>query len=63
MILSASAALVFAIIAGLIVRSGRVTTLAASGIWLSGFTLAGTGLAGPVNHLLTAGAHFLATIH
>ncbi|MFE0460494.1 hypothetical protein ACFW1A_14740 [Kitasatospora sp. NPDC058965] len=63
MILTASSALVFAVIAFLIVRSGRVTVLPAAGLWLSGFTVAGTGLSSPINHLLAAAFTAIAHIH
>ncbi|MFJ2191125.1 hypothetical protein ACIOJE_24875 [Kitasatospora sp. NPDC087861] len=63
MIVTVSSAVLFAIITVVLVRSQRVGAGSAVLIWLSGFTVAGTGLAGPVNSALTALAHYVATIH
>ncbi|MBB4924782.1 hypothetical protein [Kitasatospora kifunensis] len=63
MIVSFSTALLFAVITIVLVRAERVSTGNAVLVWLSGFTIAGTGLAGPVNHLLTAAAGAIAHIH
>ncbi|MGX4738434.1 hypothetical protein [Kitasatospora griseola] len=63
MVLTVSSALMFGAITVVLIRSQRVSTGSAVLVWLSGFTVASTGLAGPVNSALTALAHALATIH
>ncbi|MFD7729549.1 hypothetical protein ACFV6F_04060 [Kitasatospora phosalacinea] len=63
MLVTASGAVVFGLITVVLVRSQRVSTGSAVAVWLSGFTAASTGLAGPVNSALTALAHALSTIH
>ncbi|HJD84161.1 MULTISPECIES: hypothetical protein [Kitasatospora] len=63
MIVTVSSALLFAIITVVLVRSQRVSAGSAVLIWLSGFTIAGTGLAGPVNSALDSIAHYVATLH
>ncbi|MGW3179666.1 hypothetical protein ACWDD9_10415 [Kitasatospora sp. NPDC001119] len=63
MIVSVSSALLFAVITVVLVRAQRVSAGSAALVWLSGFTAAGTGLAGPVNSALGALAHYVSTIH
>ncbi|MEV7934920.1 hypothetical protein AB0O82_02075 [Kitasatospora sp. NPDC088264] len=63
MAVSISSALLFAIITVVLVRSQRVSAGSAALVWLSGFTVAGTGLADPVNNALGALAHYVSTIH
>ncbi|MFE2721323.1 hypothetical protein [Kitasatospora sp. NPDC059327] len=63
MIVSISSALLFGVITVVLVRAQRVSTGSAVLVWLSGFTVAGTGLAKPVNDALTALAHLISTIH
>ncbi|WP_329488552.1 hypothetical protein OG618_18145 [Kitasatospora sp. NBC_01246] len=63
MIVSVSAALLFGVITVLLVRAQRVSAGSAVLVWMSGFTVAGTGLADPVNDGLTALANYVSTIH
>ncbi|MFJ9697392.1 hypothetical protein [Kitasatospora sp. NPDC101183] len=63
MIVSLSAALVFGVATFALVRAQRVSAGSAVLVWLSGFTVAGTGLAGPVNSALASIAHYLSTLH
>ncbi|MFJ8624253.1 hypothetical protein ACIRD3_15590 [Kitasatospora sp. NPDC093550] len=63
MIVSISSALLFAVITVVLVRAQRVSASSAVLVWLSGFTVAGTGLAAPVNSALTSLAHYVSTIH
>ncbi|MFD8483206.1 hypothetical protein [Kitasatospora sp. NPDC059673] len=63
MVFTASAALVLGAITVILIRAQRVSTGSAALVWLSGFTAASTGLAGPVNSALTALTHALAAIH
>ncbi|GGV04005.1 hypothetical protein GCM10010495_14570 [Kitasatospora herbaricolor] len=63
MLITASAAVVFGLITIILVRTQRANAMTAVPIWLSGFTAASTGLAGPVNQGLTALAHLLASLH
>ncbi|PBC77102.1 hypothetical protein BX265_1839 [Streptomyces sp. TLI_235] len=54
MIVSISLTVLFAIASVLLIRGRRVSLPTAGALWLSGFTLASTGAAGPVNTFLTA---------
>ncbi|MBP0453463.1 hypothetical protein J5Y04_28535 [Kitasatospora sp. RG8] len=63
MIVNISSALLFAVITVVLVRAQRVSAGSALLVWLSGFTVAGAGLAKPVNDALAGVVHFLATIH
>ncbi|MEW1914179.1 hypothetical protein AB0442_38155 [Kitasatospora sp. NPDC085895] len=54
MIVSISLTVLFATISVLLIRGRRVSLPTAGTLWLSGFTLASTGAAGPVNTFLTA---------
>ncbi|MFF1868027.1 hypothetical protein [Kitasatospora herbaricolor] len=54
MLVTVSTALLFAAVTGTLVWFKRVSAGAALMVWLSGFTAAATGLAGPVNDLLAA---------
>ncbi|MFD9692010.1 hypothetical protein ACFWXO_40315 [Kitasatospora sp. NPDC059088] len=53
MIVSISTTVVFAILSVVLIRGRRVSLPTALVLWLSGFTLASTGLADPVNTFLT----------
>ena len=57
MLITVSTALLFAAVTGVLVWFKRVTVGSALLVWLSGFTAASTGLAGPVNDLLNAAVH------
>ncbi len=57
MLITVSTALLFAAVTGVLVWFKRVTVGSALLVWLSGFTAASTGLAGPVNDLLAAAVH------
>ncbi|WP_042365978.1 hypothetical protein [Streptacidiphilus neutrinimicus] len=63
MLLTVSLALLLGIAAFATVRYGRVGAGSAAVLWLSGFTVASTGLAPYVNHALTAVTHALLSIH
>ncbi|MCU7823860.1 hypothetical protein [Kitasatospora sp. DSM 101779] len=63
MIVTVSAALLFGVITFVLVRTQRVSAGSMTAVWLSGFTAASTGLAGPVNQGLAAAAHMIATLH
>ncbi|MFJ6212172.1 hypothetical protein ACIQGZ_02370 [Streptomyces sp. NPDC092296] len=54
MLITVSPASLLTAISALLVWTRRVSATAALIVWLSGFTLATTGLAGPVNAALTA---------
>ncbi|GAA3019369.1 hypothetical protein GCM10010519_55950 [Streptomyces lactacystinicus] len=54
MIVSLSITVVFAILSAVLIRGRRVSLPTAIVLWLSGFTVASTGLADPVNTFLTA---------
>lgn len=54
MLITLSTAFVFAVITLALIWAKKVSLGAAVFVWLSGFTLAGTGLAGPVNALIAA---------
>ncbi|WP_371497854.1 hypothetical protein OG871_18030 [Kitasatospora sp. NBC_00374] len=54
MIVSVSTAFLFAVITGALIHAKRVGVGAALAVFLFGFTLASTGLAGPVNDLIAA---------
>ena len=54
MLVTVSAAVLLAAVTGTLVWFKRVSAGAALMVWLSGFTAASTGLAGPVNDLLAA---------
>ncbi|GAA1092068.1 MULTISPECIES: hypothetical protein [Kitasatospora] len=60
MLVTVSAALLMAATSGALLYFRRLGPGAATVVWLSGFTAASTGLAGPVNALLTAAVHALA---
>jgi len=53
-LITLSLAFVFAVVTIALVWAKRVGVLAALFVWLSGFTLAGTGMGVPVTHFLTA---------
>ncbi|GAA2810108.1 hypothetical protein GCM10010441_38440 [Kitasatospora paracochleata] len=61
MLVTASLAALFGLGTGALVYFRRVTAGAATLLWLSGFTAASTGLAGPVNDLLTAAVHAISS--
>ncbi|MEV0187492.1 hypothetical protein AB0I39_03005 [Kitasatospora purpeofusca] len=63
MLVTVSTALLFALITIVLVRAQRVSAGAATLVWLSGFTAAGTGLARPVNDALTTLVGFISTLH
>ncbi|MFJ9441952.1 hypothetical protein ACIRRH_08770 [Kitasatospora sp. NPDC101235] len=52
MIVSLSITIVFAILSAVLIRGRRVSLPTALVLWLSGFTLASTGMADPVNNIL-----------
>ncbi|MET8545234.1 hypothetical protein ABZW03_32035 [Kitasatospora sp. NPDC004799] len=52
MIVSLSITVVFAILSAVLIRGRRVSLPTALVLWLSGFTLASTGMADPVNNIL-----------
>ncbi|MEV0191881.1 hypothetical protein AB0I39_25515 [Kitasatospora purpeofusca] len=54
MIVALSTTVLFAIISIVLIRGRRVSMPTAVVLWLSGFTAAGTGLAGPVNDFLAS---------
>ncbi|MFF2662460.1 hypothetical protein ACFVUH_34495 [Kitasatospora sp. NPDC058032] len=54
MIVTVTATTLLAVIAALLIRGRRVSLPTALVLWLSGFTLASTGLAGPVNTFLSS---------
>ncbi|MFJ5883254.1 hypothetical protein [Kitasatospora cineracea] len=54
MFVSISLTVLLAIISAVLIRGRRVSLPTAAVVWLSGFTLAATALAGPVNTFLTA---------
>ncbi|MET9397778.1 hypothetical protein [Kitasatospora sp. NPDC002965] len=54
MIVTATAATVLAVISALLIRGRRASLPTALVLWLSGFTAATTGVAGPVNDFLTS---------
>ncbi|CAN3980471.1 hypothetical protein [Kitasatospora purpeofusca] len=54
MIVTVTATTLLAVIAAILIRSRRVSLPTALVLWLSGFTLASTGLAGPVNDFLNS---------
>lgn len=54
MIVSISLTALFGVGTVLLIRGRRVSLPTAATVWLSGFTLATTGIAGPVNTFLTA---------
>ncbi|WP_051812618.1 hypothetical protein [Kitasatospora sp. MBT63] len=54
MIVSISLTVLLAILSAVLIRGRRVSLPTAAVLWLSGFTLASTGIAGPVNTFLTA---------
>jgi hypothetical protein len=58
-----STAFVFALITALLIRANKVTVPTAVFVWLSGFTVAGTGLAHPVNTLLANVITTITRIH
>ncbi|MFF4380318.1 hypothetical protein [Kitasatospora sp. NPDC001547] len=53
MIVSLSITIVFAILSAVLIRGRRVSLPTALVLWLSGFTVASTGMADPVNNILT----------
>ena len=57
MLVTVSTAVLLAAVTGALVWFKRVSAGAALLVWLSGFTAASTGLAGPVNDLLNAAVH------
>jgi hypothetical protein len=59
-LVTVSTALLMAAGAGALLYFRRLGPGAAAIVWLSGFTAASTGLAGPVNALLSAAVHALA---
>ncbi|MEV4611669.1 hypothetical protein AB0K43_03575 [Kitasatospora sp. NPDC049258] len=54
MIVSVSLAVLLAIVSVLLIRGRRASMPTAAALWLSGFTLASTGVAGPVNAAIQA---------
>ncbi|MFF7454775.1 hypothetical protein [Kitasatospora sp. NPDC008115] len=54
MIVALSTTVLFAIISAVLIRGRRVSLPTALVLWLSGFTAAGTGAAGPVNDFLAS---------
>ena len=54
MLITLSLAFVFAAITAVLIWAKRVGFGAALCVWLSGFTLAGTGMGVPVTHFLTS---------
>ncbi|MCX4686935.1 hypothetical protein OG401_21945 [Kitasatospora purpeofusca] len=54
MIVALSTTVLFAIISVVLVRGRRVSMPTALVLWLSGFTAATTGVAGPVNDFLAS---------
>ncbi|MFE2412460.1 hypothetical protein ACFXDE_29340 [Kitasatospora sp. NPDC059408] len=54
MIVSLSITALFAILSAVLIRGRRVSLPTALVLWLSGFTLASTGIAEPVNTALAA---------
>ncbi|MFJ9605448.1 hypothetical protein ACIRS1_03730 [Kitasatospora sp. NPDC101176] len=54
MIVSLSITALFAILSAVLIRGRRVSLPTAVVLWLSGFTLASTGMADPVNNFLSA---------
>ncbi|WP_354641320.1 hypothetical protein [Kitasatospora camelliae] len=63
MLVTISTAVLFGVITAVLIRTQRVSAGSALAVWLSGFTVAGTGLAGPVNQGLDAAVHMLSTLH
>ena len=57
MLITLSTAVFFGVVTIALIWSKKVSTATALFVWLSGFTVAGTGLAGPVNTLLAALVH------
>ena len=57
MTLTISTALAFAVVTIALLWSRKVGAGTALFAWLSGFTVAGTGLSGPVNAMLAAVVH------
>ena len=57
MTLTISTALAFAVITIALIWSKKVGAGTALFVWLSGFTVAGTGLSGPVNAMLATLVH------
>ncbi|MFF2626008.1 hypothetical protein ACFVUN_09590 [Kitasatospora griseola] len=60
MFVSVSLTVLFVILSAVLIRGRRVSLPTAGVLWLSGFTLASTGLAGPVNTFLAAVAGLIA---
>ncbi|MEU9132821.1 hypothetical protein AB0D08_32740 [Kitasatospora sp. NPDC048540] len=54
MLVSVSTAFLFALITAALIWFKRITPAAALAVWLCGFTVASTGLSGPVNSLIAA---------
>ncbi|WP_406091472.1 hypothetical protein [Kitasatospora purpeofusca] len=54
MIVALSTTVLFAIISVVLIRGRRVSMPTALVLWMSGFTAATTGVAGPVNDFLTS---------
>ncbi|MCD0483447.1 hypothetical protein LO771_13805 [Streptacidiphilus sp. ASG 303] len=63
MLITFSTAFVFGLITGVLVWTKRVGVGTALAVWLSGFTLASTGLAGPVNTALASVITALTQLH
>ncbi|MFF4653003.1 hypothetical protein [Streptomyces sp. NPDC001380] len=63
MLITFSTAFVFGLITGVLVWTKRVGIGTALAVWLSGFTLASTGLAGPVNTALASAITALTQLH
>ncbi|WP_377271662.1 hypothetical protein [Peterkaempfera sp. SMS 1(5)a] len=63
MLITLSTAFVFGLITAVLVWTKRVGFGTALAVWLSGFTLASTGLAGPVNSALASAITALSGIH
>ncbi|MFJ9440480.1 hypothetical protein ACIRRH_01265 [Kitasatospora sp. NPDC101235] len=52
MAVTLSAAVLFALLSAVLIRDRRVSLPTALVLWLSGFTIASTGMADPVNNIL-----------
>ncbi|MCD0482042.1 hypothetical protein LO771_06330 [Streptacidiphilus sp. ASG 303] len=63
MLVTLSTAFLFAVITGVLIWARRVTLGTAAMVWLSGFTIAATGLAGPVNAALASVLTALTRLH
>ncbi|MFJ6212229.1 hypothetical protein ACIQGZ_02665 [Streptomyces sp. NPDC092296] len=63
MLITLSTAFVFGLITAVLVWTRRVGFGTALAVWLSGFTIASTGLAGPVNQALASALTALANLH